>query len=237
MKKIIILLTILITVFAFMFTSCEKEKNKEVPRKSGTINMAKLPVYYNGVEMNCLLEDFNKPATKSGDMEEVSLLSDESIYIFDVDAAFHTFCMEEQSLEIYATNQKLDLIYAKAVELGLTEVEDEVEYNEIPQEMVQYWNLVFNKPIPEPSRNAWGAIFRSQYCYQKMTDFLIFWPSFGVNNNNAARSVELYGVGSSWLCTKTWFGGSKLYHYVVLWKNINTLSTTFDKKLCSHIGF
>jgi hypothetical protein len=76
MRKLFFLM--IIAAIAFIFSSCDKEKNKEESlgnSKVVTINMEKLHVYYNGVEMNCLMEDFKKPVTRNADMEEVTIVS------------------------------------------------------------------------------------------------------------------------------------------------------------------
>jgi len=239
MKKIF-LFTIIVAV-AFIFVSCDKEKNNEKKsnNKSVSIDMMKLPVYYNGVEMNCLMEDFKKPASKGGDMEEVSLVFEDAIHIFDEDAAFYDFCLEEEMMDIYGTNQKLDLIYAKAEVLGLTEIEDEVGYDEIPIEMHQYWSQVFSTSIPEADRNLAGRLFSGQNCTQDSKGFIpVFYPSFG-DFNNKARSFEICGILShGWMCTKKWFGGPRMWYFCPLGiKKYNSLSATYDQKICSTFGF
>jgi hypothetical protein len=222
---------------ALVFTSCDKDKNKEETSKAESIDLTKLPVFYNGVAMNCLMESFVKPATKNADMEEIILINEEALYIFDVNAAFYEHCNELESLFIYETTKKLDSIYEKAVELGLTEMEIEM----MPEEMTQYWAHIFKDEPPTPNRNLLGRLFKQQnyepegnyYGYQPL-----FWWSFGSSYNNAARSIRIWGfLHTGWLCTKKWFGGPRLVYFCATTKWYPTLPAGYDKNLCSSIGF
>lgn len=236
MKKIIFL-SLLIAAFAFMFTSCDKEKNKEETSNAKTIDMMKLPVYYNGTAMNCLMKDFNTPATKSADMDEISLVMEEAVYIFDERSAFYLYCEEFQTPEMYEFVQKMDSIYEKAVELGLTEIEDEIY--EIPVEMMNYLEHI-HFSIPEATRGLVGRVYTGQNCTGSYNQHIpIFWPSFG-NYNNKARSVYVGGLllHCQWYCTKKWFGGDKMFTCVYFLNNYYyTLASKYDKKLCSVIGY
>ena len=123
------------------------------------------------------------------------------------------------------------LIYEKAVELGLTEIEVE----EMPAEMINYWVEVFNShPQQETAKGIAGKLYSEQHCKGSTYSFIpFFWWSFG-GFKNKARSVLVTGpLGVGWLCTKTWFGGSKLGYGAPINKYFYTLSSPFDKKLCS----
>jgi len=237
MKKIIILLPIIAIAFAFFFTSCDKEKTKEEPNKVVSIDINKLPVYYNGVKMNCTLENFKKPASRSGDAEDVSIAEDEAIYIFDEDAAFYDYCVDRENITMYETTKKLDSIHAKAVELGITELGEEYP---IPTAMYNYYTQIFNvASTPSPTRGIVGTLYAEQFCQSKLRDFFpLFHWNFGPSVNKA-RSYSIIGpVGLNWMCTKTWFGGDKLLlafaGYQVF--KIDALPPKFDKKLCSSFG-
>lgn len=237
MKNLIIL--IVIAAVSFVFMSCDKDKPKEETTKAKTIDITKLPVYYNGIEMNCLMENFSKPASKGGDMEEVSIVEESAVYIFDEDTAFYNYCVDNENIEMYETTKKLDVIYAKAVELGITELG---ETDPIPTAMLNYYNQIFDvTSIPSQERGILGKLYTQQYCQQQLcTFFPIFQWSFWTNNNKA-RSYAISGtIGCNWMCTKTWFGGDRL---ILVFYNSNgtgvqvpTLPAKFDKKLCSSFG-
>ena len=238
MKKLFKNFTIcIIAVIALLFSSCNKEKDKEETASVKNINMMELPVYYNGIPANCIMKDFQQPATKNADMDEVSLVMEEAIYIFDERNAFYAYCDEFQTLEMYEFVQKMDSIYAKAVELGLTESEDEVET--IPDEMMNYLELL-RVSLPEPTKGLVGKIYTGQNCTGSYNQHIpIFWPSFG-NYNNNARSIYVGGIllHCQWYCTKKWFGGSKMFTVVYFLNNYyNTLAPKYDQKLCSVIGY
>jgi len=236
MKKNIILLSIVAITFAFMFTSCDKDKNKEEPNKAVAIDIDKLPVYYNGVKMNCLLENFIKPAHRNGDMEDISLVFADAIHIFDVDAAFYAFCDERQTLEMYESSLKLDSIYAKAVELGLTELDMEFEIDNLPTEMYDYWVQVFNAPPPPPTRVLGVTLYDQQSLKGSQYSFFnMFWPSFG-NFNDKARSIKWAGLGTGWLCNKTWFGKPRMWYAVIGSGDWHTLPSGHDKQFRSCFG-
>lgn|GEM_PF-6389679 len=228
---------IVIVAATFIFSSCEEYKDKNLKTDNSEVlvlDMNKLPVYYNGLAMNVLLEDFQKPVHKNVDMEDVTMLTIDAVHIFDVDAAFYEFCIEVHSLEMYRISKLLDSVYEKAVELDLLEK----EMDEIPVEMLNYYEQLFKTSFPVANRNVLGRLYKTQnYSVDYYGFWPVFWPSFG-SYNNQARSVQVTGLFlSGWLCTKKWFGKPRLGYVRVQTLKLPTLPPAFDKNLCSAFGF
>lgn len=184
--------------------------------------------------MHCSMENFVKPANENKNMEEVVLVDDANVFIFDIDEEFYTFCDEKQLMIMYENAKKLDLIHKKALELGLT---GEKENEEIPVEMEKYWEELFGYPIPVESKALAGRLWSERNLTGSYYNFIpLFWPTFG-KFNDKARSATLSMPMFGWLCTKTWFGGSKLGYATMMNKRFNSFSPTFDKKLRSSFSF
>lgn len=214
MKKFRILMGALaLAMVAATVTGCKKEKELDAKNNS-TYSMKTYSIYYNGKLVESFSEKEYVPV-RSADMELTSIVDTNSIYYFDQDAQFRQFCTERQMEIIYENNLKLNLIHQKAVELGLSDADEDV----VPQAMADYWQSVFGAELStmmEPNRAifiklydglAWDGTSRT-FCWALR-------PTLGNMDNKTSSLSQYIGFGANVMCYNKWFGGKKRWYWLV----------------------
>lgn len=158
----------------------------------------------------------------NGDIEKLNIDSiigvvyEGSVHYFDNDSQFYAFCNENGLNDFYTRNKNLDLIYAKAVELGIQD-DDYEDLDNVPSAMKEYWYSIFGTefgtfPAGNNSVNArftWvlTAYDGMSYTGSSKTCFGPTYPTLG-KFNKKTTSFKVYntGIGGIWWCHKKWYG-------------------------------
>lgn len=188
--------------------------------------------------------------SSDADMELLSVQVCDTLHYFDRDAAFRTFCAEHGKLNIYEANAKLDIIAAKAEELGLLDEngakgDDDV----VPQEMADLWYELFGYDIEKgDGSKANVATTVSEACtfeeyrqtdkFKRETFILPMKRTLG-DWNNRVHSIDVHGsVGATVFCHKKWFGKPRKWFWAAhLNKFYSVCNTEHDGKFCSFYWF
>lgn len=205
--------TLILAMMATTFMACNKDKETTVmPQRTAAIDMSNLAIFYNGERMDSYFESDYVP-TRQADMELVSIADTTSIYYFDQNSLFRTFCSEHQMETIYENNAKLDSIYQKAIELGL--VDNEFDGETIPQDMLDYWQSVFGndmETMAESNRALVNKLYDGYWCNgDSKTFFCRLRPTLGSMDNRTSSFTMYVGLGATVFCYNRWFGGQRRY--------------------------
>lgn len=238
-RRILILMGALaLAVVAVAVIACNKNQNR-IDSNPPTIKVNPLSVYYNGMLMDSFSEKEYVP-NRDADMELTSIVDTNGIYYFDQDTMFYQFCAANQMEIIYQNNSKLDSIHQKAVELGISDNDDDT----IPLAMADYWQNIFGsslRSMMEPSRSLLIKLYDG---YEWDGDSRTFcwpcWPNLKTMDDRTSSMSQYIGFGANVMCYKKWFGGTKRwfwlvgfeYHTSLAWPNLQQDDNQYSSYVC-----
>ncbi len=224
------LVVAIMTIGSITLVSCDKDNSLSthesvVTPKSDVSNdafvhefdIAGMEHYCNGVH-NGDIESLNNDSI-------IGVVYGGSIYYFDNDSQFYAFCTQNGLNGLYTSNKNLDLIYAKAVELGIQD-NDYEDLDDVPSAMKEYWYSIFGTEfgtIPGGNSNANARLTWALTAYDGMsysgsskTCFGFTYPTLG-KFNNKTTSFKVYnsGIGGIWWCHKKWYKKPRKAYWLV----------------------
>ena len=225
------------TIVSVAIVSCKKyneNNSKSITQDLVAIDMSNLPVYYDGEKT----DSFNE--TKEEDEQIECVVLDTAVFYFSGDSIFGQFCTINQMQYIYEYSHKLDSIYEKAVELGLTSNNDTT----IPQEMEHYWNTLMDGiGINSTGNNSKGLLYIIGWDQQfQMGNDRVFFAQNRTtlgNFNNRIESLRIVGLSGFLVgCHKTWWGKPRRWFTIIApgQFNIPELPNSDRKKFCSYFS-
>lgn len=185
-------------------------------------------------------------STAEADMELMSVQTEDALYYFDQDAEFRSFCEEQGQINVYDAHTKLNIIAAKADELGLTEDDGAKGVEVVPQEMAALWYELFGYDIEKGDGSKVNLIV---YVYEAPSPdlagssnyardwFILPYKRTLGKMNGKISMVGLTGSsGATVFCHKTWFRGKESWFWTVnLSESFFVLvGTEHDKKFQSY---
>jgi hypothetical protein len=227
-----------------MAVSCKKEAEADNSgSQMGTqaisstqVKVSSLPVYYNGEKIT----DFEESLpcfSKDGDAEPIHIITDTALFYFDQDTAFGQFCNIQQMQWVYETNHKLDLIYQRAMSMGLTD-DDTI----VPHSLESYWDSIMGVPLNDTSDlrsllYLWA--FDEPFLFgQNRVFFAQSRPNLG-NFNRRIESYRLVGLsGALVFCQQTWWGKPRTWHWTIFpgTQDMIELPDYLKNKYCSYFS-
>ena len=201
-----------------------------------TVNMQNIPVFYNGERDSCL--------EMLDTAQFISIFIDSAIYYFDNDSSLYAFCKKIGDTSVYSYNKKLDLIYEKAVEIGIDE-----KVMKVPEEMIEYWETVFGCPFgymqtPELNNSKIPLVvnaFDGQFCQGSQKN--CFGPTYyNLGNFNRRTSSFYLGhvslLGGIFWCHRIWYGKPRNVYILTMspFLEVAALPAQHDNKFCSYIS-
>lgn len=238
-------LTVIFATFSILaclaLSSCKKEDNLDfssVKNQQIELNPTDLPTFYNG-NSGGSIKDMNEDSL-------VAIVLDNAIHYFDKNIFLKVFCFENHLEELYETNTKLDLIAQKAVEMGIAE-NDCPTIEDVPNEMKQFWQNVFGKPLTAPNdypgtKALWGVKAYDGTNYSgssKMCYGPTYWSLGNFNNKTSSFIVYPTNAGAITWCHKKWYRKPRVsYVYVVpaIPFNVRELTPKHNNNFCSYLS-
>lgn len=253
MNKYGIVITILaaLLVGAIVYICCDKFNKSEKCDCSGccnckpeedvvdyTFDMENMNHYCNGV--------LGGDVSKLDENKLVGIVHENAIYYFDNEKLYAEFCKENDLWQIYEIDEKLDLIYKKAVELNIQD-KDYPDVKDVPEEMKKYWYEVFgtefgNVPGGHSGAKAtWSVVAydKKEYVSPKKTCVgPTYWSLGGFNKKTTSFKVYNSGLNGLWWCHKTWYGKPRIA-YGMIGVPVGNLGCPYvtashDNKFCSY---
>ena len=255
MKKYIWAIAAIMTIGTVTLVSCDKEETSE--NLSSTISTKDASSYgsndnsfvyeFDISEMEHFCNGVYNGNVKGMDTSNlVSVVYNGCIYYFDNDSLFYEFCVANGMTDFYQYNNNFDLIYAKAIELGIQN-NDYEDIKDVPRVMKDYWYSVFGTEfgtLPDDNPGAKITWVTSAYDGVNLTGSSktcvgpTYW-SLG-NFNKKTTSFKLYntGIGGMWWCHKKWYGKPRAGYFLFGWP-IGMISWPYveannDNKFCSY---
>lgn len=237
-------------IAAAMLVGCKEET--VIPAETSTPAVVEqiaepqqLPTYFNGEPVQGFSQLAYIPSSDA-DMELLSVNSGLAMHYFDQDAAFRAFCEEHGQMNVYEANAKLDIVHAKAVELGLTEENGAKDDGHVPQEMADLWYDLFGYNIEAGDGRKASLLInvyeapspdlRGSSKYKSDWFILPMKRTLGKMNGKISMIEFTGSTGITVFCYKTWFGGTKEWFFTVNLKgHVFVLTgTPHDKKFHSY---
>ena len=231
-KKFAVAIAAIMTIGSVTLVSCDKEdtmvnQNSNISTKNATnedlsdstivyeYNISGMEHYCNGV--------YNGNVSDMDTNNIVSIVYNDRIYYFDNDSLLYLFCIENGMSDFYKRSKNLDLIYAKAVELGIQDKDFE-DTSDVPRVMKEYWYSVFGTEFgtfPEGNTGAkltWALTAYDGMTYTGTSKTCVgptYWSLGKFNNKTTSFKVYNTGVGGIWWCHKKWYGKPRAGYFLV----------------------
>lgn len=215
-------------IAAVSMAACSKEDKVNTANyaENGVKSDVSLPIYLNGTLVESL--------SQMDSSDYVSVSTDTACYYFDSELSFQNFCVANNLSDLYASNQTMDDLYQKAVELGIQNSE------EIPDEMNEYFNKLTGRTLTQDDKFFLGCVYDGQTYTGTSALMGMDWPTLGKLNKKVS-SFKLYNIVSFcglWFCHKTWWGKPRDFYFVVGTPGMVTgypyLYPSQDNKYCSY---
>ncbi len=235
-------------------TSCKKEQSPA--RTNSSVNQKNI----NADVLDTLTQDYFCGTTQFyngsqyGSIEDLDtnkalcIFYNGSAYYFDNDSLFKVFCTTNNLHELYEQNHNLDLIYAKAVELGIQDSDCE-DINDVPENMKDYWKLVWGADfgtLPSEGPDAKFTWFTTVYDGMNYTGASktcvgpTYWSLGSFNRKTTSFKVYNTGAGAIWWCHKKWYKKPRTSYLMVGLPvgmvGIPYVNSFNDNKYCSYIS-
>lgn len=225
-----------------MAVSCKKEAEADNSgSQKGTqavtqVNVSSLPVYYNGKKITGFEESL-LCFSKDGNAEPIHVITDTALFYFDQDSIFGLFCNMQQRRWVYEINRKLDLIYQRAMRMGLTD-NDTI----VPNSLESYWDSIMGVPMNDTSdlrSLLYLWVFDEPFLNgQNRVYFAQSRPTLG-DFNRKIESYRLVGLsGALVFCQQTWWGKPRTWHWTIFpgTQDMLELPDHLKNKYCSYFS-
>lgn len=240
---------IIVAMGIMLYSACsvDKDENETMSQPDFQISVKALdsindvdamPIYCNGVFNGCI--DSMDTANL------VNIVYKGCVYYFDSDSLLYQFCMTNDLQEMYQINHNLDLIYKKAVMLGIDGM-DIPDIEDVPEAMKSYWKEIFGSnfgTLPSslaPTKLTWTTTAYN-YTHLSGTHKTCYGPTYWSlgDFNSKTSSFRIYntGIGGVWWCHKRWYGKPRSGYFIlgipIGQIDFETLKSGDDNKFCSY---